>query len=401
MREVPSVLEVEHVSKKFSRSKVSAFRNYLLDAGHRLIRSHDSESLRDSEFWALKDIHFSLARGECLGLIGPNGAGKSTLLRLISGDLRPNAGRIHRVGALTSLTALGQGLQPLLTGRENVFARYQAMGLTVPEIDALVEPIKTFSGLDAPFDQPVRHYSEGMYARLEFAIATEIEMDLLLVDEVLAVGDFGFQRRCLERLQQLKDRGTGILFVSHSEMNVRQIADRCLLLFEGESLALGETDALYRRYYEAAGFLDRPLVALEKTPRMPFDFGEIPALCAIEGDLHRLSVAQGGRLRLRLDAAECGPWVAEALVIQFWTLADLLLASVELALPAQALFSRAVLEVTSLGLPPGRYRLAAGLRYQGAWSAYRAELGSLVIRAESPCHDGQGIFRLEGRWVSD
>lgn len=394
----PSVLRIEGLAKKFNRSPSRAISNGLLDFGARLLGRSASSKLREAEFWALRDVSFEARPGECIGVIGPNGAGKSTLLRIINGDVRPDVGHVVRRGSITPLIRLGGGLQPMLTGRENIYTKGQEFGFDTRKIDSLVEPILAFSGLREALDVPVRQYSDGMYARLEFAIATAVPMDLLLIDEVLAVGDMAFQMRCLERLEQLKAAGTTVLFVSHSEMNVRQIADRCLLLFEGEALGVGETDAMFRRYYEATGFLDRNLKPMGVSPEMPEDFDTTGALDSIEvlagGDpVERISSGSGLRLSLHFGILP----QETILVLQFWSPSGLLLASAEAGL-AEAGAGLWLLEIPRLGLAAGRYRLAAGIRSLNTkgWLGYARAVTELAV-SEDGLDAERGLFRLEAK----
>lgn len=176
-----NLISVDQVSKKFARSKSSALRHALVDLANKAIRRKPKPALRHDEFWALRDISFGVQRGECL--------------------------------------------QPLLSGRENIYIQCTQLGLNKRDVDARLDDIIAFADLNESIDAPVRTYSDGMYARLEFSVATFVSMDILLIDEVLAVGDIAFQLRSLERLNQLKQHGTAIIFVSHSEMNVRQVAD--------------------------------------------------------------------------------------------------------------------------------------------------------------------------------
>ena len=393
----PIVLRIEGLAKKFNRSPSRTLTNGLLDFGARLLGKADSSRLREAEFWALRDLSLEARRGECIGVIGPNGAGKSTLLRIINGDVRPDAGRVLRQGNMTPLIRLGGGLQPMLTGRENIYTKCQEFGFDIQKTDALVEPILAFSGLRENLDVPVRQYSDGMYARLEFAIATAVPMDLLLIDEVLAVGDMAFQIRCLERLEELKRAGTTILFVSHSEMNVRQIADRCLLLFEGEALGVGETDAMFRRYYEASGFLDRNLKPMGMAPEMPADFdpsGILSGIAWADGQQSEVvKISSGAALGLSLDS---NTWRGNAvLVFQFWSPSGLLLASSEVALEGGVGEGRWRFEIPRLGLAPGRYRLAAGIQAERAWLGYLREVLELAV-SEDGLHSERGLFRLDG-----
>ncbi len=393
----PIVLRIEGLAKKFNRSPSRTLTNGLLDFGARLLGKADSSRLREAEFWALRDLSLEARRGECIGVIGPNGAGKSTLLRIINGDVRPDAGRVLRQGNMMPLIRLGGGLQPMLTGRENIYTKCQEFGFDIQKTDALVEPILAFSGLRENLDVPVRQYSDGMYARLEFAIATAVPMDLLLIDEVLAVGDMAFQIRCLERLEELKRAGTTILFVSHSEMNVRQIADRCLLLFEGEALGVGETDAMFRRYYEASGFLDRNLKPMGMAPEMPEDFdpsGVLSSISWADGQQSEVvKISSGAALGLSLDP---NAWPGNAvLVFQFWSPSGLLLASSEVALVGGVGEGGGRFEIRHLGLAPGRYRLAAGIQAERAWLGYLREVLELAV-SEDGLRSERGLFRLDG-----
>jgi hypothetical protein len=235
-----------------------------------------------------------------------------------------------------------------------------------------------------------------MYARLEFAIATAVPMDLLLIDEVLAVGDMAFQMRCLERLAELKAAGTTVLFVSHSEMNVRQIADRCLLLFEGESLGVGETDAMFRRYYEATGFLDRNLKPMGIAPEMPGDFDTTGTLASMT-----LAASEGGVVRIDSGAAlrfdlDLGPLSHHAmLVLQCWSPSGLLLASAEAELAGSGA-GRWQFEIPRLGLAAGRYRLAAGIRGENGWLGYSSQTAELAVSEDGLAAE-RGLFRLEAK----
>lgn len=389
-----SVLRIEGLAKKFNRSPSRAISNGFLEFGARLLGRAAPSKLRESEFWALRDVSLDARPGECIGVIGPNGAGKSTLLRIINGDVRPDAGKVLRQGSITPLIRLGGGLQSMLTGRENIYTKCQEFGFETRKIDALVEPIVAFSGLRETLDAPVRQYSDGMYARLEFAIATAVPMDLLLIDEVLAVGDMAFQMRCLERLEQLKAEGTTILFVSHSEMNVRQIADRCLLLFEGEALGVGETDAMFRRYYEATGFLDRNLKPMGIAPEMPEDFdptGSLASIVVLAGEDGLNRMTRGDALVLSLIWG--GLPQDAVLILQFWSPSGLLLASAE-ATPWSA--GRWQFEIPWLGLAAGRYRVAAGIWGEKDWLGYAREIAELAV-SEDGLGKPQGLFRLEAK----
>lgn len=200
------------------------------------------------EFWALRDVSFEVADGETVGLIGPNGVGKSTVLKLISRILEPTSGRIEVNGRVGALLELGAGFHPDLTGRENVYLNASMMGLNRQEVDRRFDEIVAFSELEPFIDVPVKHYSSGMYVRLGFAVAVHTDPEILLVDEVLAVGDAAFQRKCYERIDQLRGAGLTLLFVSHSADTVRSLCSRALWLDSGTLVADGSAESVVQRY---------------------------------------------------------------------------------------------------------------------------------------------------------
>lgn len=249
MSENNTLIEVKNVSKKYCRNLRQSMRYAASDIlGDVLNRSISSENLRENEFWALKAINFSVERGECLGLIGPNGAGKSTLLKLINGIFLPDIGTITVKGRMGALIAVGAGFHPLLTGRENILVNGLIMGLTKQEIQKRFEEIVAFSGLGDVLDSPIKTYSSGMYIRLGFSIAACAEPDVLLVDEALAVGDALFRFRCIERIQELRTKGTVIVYVSHDLKSLNSICDTGITIVNGqaqEKMPIGDALAYY------------------------------------------------------------------------------------------------------------------------------------------------------------
>ncbi len=184
-------------------------------------------------FWALRDVSFEVAAGETIGLIGANGSGKSTLLKLISGIMRPTCGRVRVEGSVSALIELGAGFHPEFSGRDNVFVYGALLGLSRADLRRKFEAIVDFAELGAFIDSPVKHYSSGMYMRLAFAIAAHVEPDVLLVDEVLAVGDEAFQHKCLERIHFLQRSGVTVVFVSHALDTVAALCHRAIWLDHG------------------------------------------------------------------------------------------------------------------------------------------------------------------------
>lgn len=210
----------------------------------------NSASRSYSDFWALRDISFEVNKGEAVGIIGRNGSGKSTLLQIICGTLNPSSGTVRVSGRVAALLELGSGFNPEFTGRENVFLNGAVLGLSRKEIEERFDRIATFADIGGFIDQPTKTYSSGMLVRLAFSVQVAIDPDILVIDEALAVGDTLFQKRCYEQMHRLIEKGTTILFVSHSEESVRTLTSRALLLKAGQSRAYGpsaETILEYRR----------------------------------------------------------------------------------------------------------------------------------------------------------
>lgn len=237
------VIIVQNLSKQFPRYRTDrprTFQEAVLKGLH---------GVRPAEwFWALGDVSFRIASGRVVGIIGANGAGKSTLLRLIGGVGRPDRGRVKVNGRIGALLDLGAGFHPDLTGRENVFINGVISGLTRREVEQRFEEIVAFAELEEFIDNPLRTYSSGMQMRLGFAVAAHIEPEILLIDEVLAVGDIAFQQKCLDRITQFKAEGCTILLVSHDTSSVRQLCDEVIWLRRGQLVAHGPADVVVDQY---------------------------------------------------------------------------------------------------------------------------------------------------------
>ncbi|HIK06692.1 MAG TPA: ATP-binding cassette domain-containing protein [Trichormus sp. M33_DOE_039] len=255
------ILSVKNVSKRFCRDlKKSLFYGIQDIAGEVLGLSKSSDVLRKSEFWALKDVSLELRRGEALGLVGANGAGKTTLLRIISGLIKPDAGTVEVKGRVAPLIALGAGFNPVLTGRENVYVNMSILGLSNEEIDECFDQVVEFAEIGEAIDAPVQSYSSGMAARLGFACAIHTEPDILLIDEVLAVGDAKFRSKCTRKLSELRRQGTAFIFVSHNSMAIMAVATSAVYLRRGKLLLSGNTETIISKYEEDL-FLDGVEVA--------------------------------------------------------------------------------------------------------------------------------------------
>ena len=252
-------LSMEHVYKKFRKGEIyNSLRDLIPAMTGKMFGGDELDAKDRREFWALEDLSFEVKRGEALAIIGRNGAGKSTALKILSRIMRPTRGRMVVNGRLSALIEVTAGFHPDLTGMENIFLHGTILGMKKREIQGKLDQIIAFSGLDDFIDTPVKRYSSGMYARLGFSVAAHIEPDVMVVDEVLSVGDFVFQQRCLDRIKAVIKAGTTVLFVSHNLKSVTEICDRSLLLDHGKTLAIGDTDSIIRKYLSHNSFSEVP-----------------------------------------------------------------------------------------------------------------------------------------------
>ena len=236
------VISVRNVKKMFRvyRDRGNTLKDRILFAGRRKYEEH----------WVLNGVSFEVKRGEAIGLIGQNGCGKSTTLKMLTKILYPDEGTIEMKGRVSSLIELGAGFHPDLSGRENIYTNASIFGLSRKEIDARLEDIIAFSELEAFIDDPVRTYSSGMYMRLAFAVAINVDADILLIDEILAVGDAAFQAKCFRKLQEIKGRGTTIVIVSHAMSQLELICDRSIWVADGLVKMDGKPRDVHPRYME-------------------------------------------------------------------------------------------------------------------------------------------------------
>jgi ABC-2 type transport system ATP-binding protein len=235
-------VDVVGVSKRFRLygKKYQSVKERVLHAGRNPYEN----------FWALRDVSFEVAEGETVGVLGRNGSGKSTLLKCVSGILQPTDGRVVVRGTLAALLELGAGFQPELSGRDNIFLNASLLGLSTRDVERRFDDIVAFAELEQFIDNQVKFYSSGMFVRLGFAVAVNVDPDVLVVDEVLAVGDENFQRKCLARIKEFQDEGRTILFVTHSADLVRQICDRAVVLSSGTMLGMGPAADAIHLYHD-------------------------------------------------------------------------------------------------------------------------------------------------------
>ena len=239
-----NVIELEDVSVRFFvfKERYLTFKEYFVN----LVKGR----LKYDELWALRGVSLSIKKGEYVGLIGRNGAGKTTLLKVIAGILRPSSGKVRVEGRVVPLMELGAGFDPELTGRENIYLNGAIMGLSRKEMEKRAERIIEFSELGDFIDMPVKNYSSGMFMRLAFSVAMDVDPDILLVDEVLAVGDQGFQQKCKQRLEELKKKGITMVFVSHSMEDVKRLCPRTVWLESGMVKMDGPTEEVVEAYLQ-------------------------------------------------------------------------------------------------------------------------------------------------------
>ena len=297
------LIKAEHVSKKFCRSLKRSLWYGMKDVTHSLnpwartqqmnAEGHIREKveLRPDEFWALQDINFEVRRGECLGLIGHNGAGKSTLLKILNGLIRPDSGRITMRGRIGAMIELGAGFNPILTGRENIFNQAALLGFTAEEVRRRFDEIVDFAEIEHALDMPLQNYSSGMRVRLGFAVFAHLEPDVLLIDEVLAVGDVGFRFKSLNKMSELMNR-CAVIFVTHTMPQVFRVCNELILLdhgeieFQGPDIALGVSkyfDAFQQGTQAVTGSGEARVLELSATSNgrhaslnqtLPLQFGE-------------------------------------------------------------------------------------------------------------------------------
>lgn len=365
-----------------------------------------STSLRRGEmkdFWAVKDVSFEVGRGETLGLIGHNGAGKSTILKLMSRITAPTSGEIRLGGRIAALIEVGSGFHPELTGRENVFLSGSILGMKRREIAQKFDQIIEFSGVDSFIDTPVKWYSSGMYVRLGFAIAAHLEADILLVDEVLAVGDAAFQVKCLERLNELRHAGTTMLFISHDLASIEKLCDRVGLMQRGQLVTSGPARHVVTEY--------QALVASEQVAAMA-DVGTIAPRATArverisfhdEAGSEVLSASTGAPLLARVQYSAQVP-VEDAVVEVFYYSRDgrtlhcqqtTAVAGGELVLiPGTGAIE---FSMPGLGLQPGMYSVGASIRRRTGGDAIDWHYGRTMLYVE-PGKSVRGYFYTPHEW---
>ena len=354
-------LQLKNVSKKYRiRQDV--------DGGGSFVRKLLSFRKRKEDFWALKDVSFDVHRAEALGIIGHNGAGKSTILKLLSRITTPTNGEIMINGRLSALIEVGSGFHPELTGRENVYLNGSILGMMRREITQKLESIVEFAELRQFIDTPVKRYSSGMYVRLGFSIAAHLDPDVLLLDEVLAVGDASFQRKCIQRITELKKNGTTIVFISHDLRAVQQLCDRVILLKKGQIEADGDP-AQTIAFYQS--------LSAQMGGQAEGGWGQPPTGEAVvtslnfydENENESFSFETGKPLKAVLNYRVDKPLTDVIFEVQFYSQEGRLLSffsseTLGRTIDVEPGEGSIVFDCSSVGLGPGVYFIDAGIRHR-------------------------------------
>ncbi len=358
---------------------------------------------REQDFWAIRNVSFDVPHGETLGIIGHNGAGKSTILKLLSRITTPTSGTITLNGRLAALIEVGSGFHAELTGRENIFLSGSILGMKRREIARKLDRIVEFSGVERFIDMPVKWYSSGMYVRLGFSVAAHLEADILLVDEVLAVGDAAFQARCYDRIAELRRAGTTMLFISHDLTSIARLCDRALLMDHGEIALAGAPADVIRHYQRLVGAAYASHVA-DATASAQAGAARIANVTFLALDGAAIaSTSTGDPLRAAVDIDVASP-VHDAVVEVFYYSRDgrALHCQQSTALSGGAITlmpGRRRIEFTcdAMGLQPGVYAIGASIRERSAAGTIDWWYGSRVLEVE-PGKPVRGYFYAPHEW---
>lgn len=313
MSENQTALKIENIKKKYVIKHVTKKPDDKKERAKLALYNltHPKQANQKEDFWALNGVNFEVKQGEKVGIIGKNGAGKSTLLKVISRITEPTDGRIEFYGKISSMLEVGTGFNRELTGRENIYLNGAILGMTRAEIDAKFDDILEFSEVGKFIDTPVKRYSSGMFVRLAFAVASHLEPDILLVDEVLAVGDTRFQKKCIQKMRSIADSGKTILFVSHQMNTIRQLCDRVIVLKEGKVIYDGEVEGGIRLYNSEAYMEKRNHYEYKDLARLPgytLDKAEILSLDILHNEscIYAADESIDFKLKLKIKVPDIG-----------------------------------------------------------------------------------------------
>ncbi|MGH9840989.1 MAG: ABC transporter ATP-binding protein [Blastocatellia bacterium] len=393
-----NIVTVDKVSKRYRISRLGA-RSIREDLARFFTRDGGEEK---EDFYALRDVSLEIEQGEAVGFIGPNGSGKSTILKLLARIIYPTRGKITVRGSVASLIEVGAGFHPELTGRENIFLYGSIMGMKQADVRSKFDRIVEFAELRRFIDTPVKRYSSGMYVRLGFAVAAHINPQVLLVDEVLAVGDASFQSKCQQRIEELQRGGMTIVFVSHDMMAVERLCGRVFFIHKGELRSAGDPRDVISDYYEAVVFKEEgknlALPASESDRE-----AEILNVRFLDRDgLEVDSLATGQPMRAQIEYCAHRRIEDPVFELLFYSADDRLHCQYTTAIagePIPSLEGRGVIEIEceELGLTPGIFKIDALLARRGALAAYDWRPRQYLLKVQ-PGKRVRGIFYSPHRW---
>jgi ABC-type polysaccharide/polyol phosphate transport system ATPase subunit len=355
-----------------------------------------------SDFWALQNVSFEVEEGGAFGIVGPNGAGKSTTLKLLSGVMKPTKGKVEVRGKVSSLIEIGAGFHPDLTGRENIYLYGAILGLKKREVERKFDQIVDFSGLEDFLDTPLKRYSSGMYMRLGFSVAAHVDPDVLLIDEVLAVGDIAFQRKCLERIKELRESGTTIVFVSHNLYAVKALCRRGLFLCQGKAQEMGEIGRVVHAYEDYVRKRGEGEVGM----RRGSGEAEIVEVKLLNGDGEETGVFRtGDRMVVRMEYVAHRRIEEPVFGVTIRRADGLLCSAVNTRLDGFHIENiegegAVELEYRSLNLLPGTYRVTVAIHESEGMVPYDYHENAYTFEVRTDLGD-EGAVYLEHRWRLD
>ncbi|ODS40525.1 MAG: hypothetical protein A7315_02500 [Candidatus Altiarchaeales archaeon WOR_SM1_79] len=405
-------IKVEHVSKKYCKNLKRSMIYGMMDIGRNTLgMSSHSDKLRKDEFWAVDDVSFEVKKGEILGIIGLNGSGKTTLLKMLNGIFWPDKGNISISGKTGALIALGAGFHPLLTGQENIYVNGAILGLTKNEIEEKIDDIIEFADVGEFIDSPVKFYSSGMFVKLGFSIAINIEPEILLVDEVLSVGDISFQNKSLRRMADLREKTNAGVFVSHNLLHISTICNNTILLDKGKIIFSGPTDEAIKWYTQYSREVEFNALKREKSRLKQNFYGRKSSGVVSMSDSGLLDakgnptdrVLQGEDIRLffdfEVDKTIKSPFFSISILdakntICIWNMNDE--DKVEFS-PINGRY-RLILAYKKPNLVPGIYKFNFALRDKVTCETHEriGELKPFVVDGEKRQH---GIVMCKGEWI--
>lgn len=401
-----SLITLDHVSKRYRLRQLGSrsLREDLSFLASRLLPGAKEAAPHEDDFYALRDVCLEVERGETVGFIGPNGSGKSTILKLLARIIYPTDGKITVRGSVASLIEVGAGFHPELTGRENIFLYGSIMGMKRAEVREKFDRIVAFAEMEKFIDTPVKRYSSGMYVRLGFAVAAHINPAVLLVDEVLAVGDAAFQSKCQRRIEELRRGGMTIAFVSHDMPAVERLCDRVVFIHQGQVRAVGKPQQVISEYYNTVLFnKPAPGLAAVTTSHGSGREAEIVSVRFFNGAGEETeAVATGEPLVARIEYRAYQPLEDPIFELLFYSPDDRLYSHLTTAVSGESIQSlpgHGVVEIRcdELGLTPGVFKVDATLIKRGAIAPYDSKPRHYVLKV-LPGKSVRGMFYLPHRW---